>query len=59
MNRENAEAWRLPRLVAAKDGDELAMHQSLDRATALDPEATLAWVRKESPELPALKVFLA
>jgi tetratricopeptide (TPR) repeat protein len=58
LNSENVEAWRLLGWIAAKDGDELRMSESLDRAAALDPDATMAWVTREAEKLPALGAFL-
>jgi len=58
FNRENAEAWRLLGWIAAKDGDELRMHESLDRAAALDRDTTLAWVAQEAVKLPVLNAFV-
>jgi len=51
-NDANAEAWRRLAWVAAKDGDESKMIESLDRASGIDREGTLAWIAKENLKLP-------
>jgi tetratricopeptide (TPR) repeat protein len=51
-NDANAEAWRRLAWVAAKNGDESKMIESLDRASGIDREGTLAWIAKENLKLP-------
>lgn len=51
-NNANAEAWRRLAWVAAKTGDESKMIESLDRASGIDREGTLAWIAKENLKLP-------
>lgn len=57
MNAENAEAWRrLAKFAAAEqDGDRL--RDAMERAMALDRDATLAWIAIERLTLPELDVF--
>ena len=57
-NRENADAWRGLAWLAARDGDEPRIQEALDRAAALDRDATLAWIAQESVKLPALNAFV-
>jgi tetratricopeptide (TPR) repeat protein len=51
-NDANAEAWRRLAWIAAKNGDESKMIESLDRASGIDREGTLAWIAKENLKLP-------
>jgi hypothetical protein len=54
INRHNADAWRALAWGAAAAGDELEMTVALDRATALDPEGTKAFLDRSRADQPAL-----
>lgn len=50
----NAEAWRGLALADARAGNEVGMHQALDRALALDPEGTRHWLEVVKEKYPSL-----
>jgi tetratricopeptide (TPR) repeat protein len=58
INRKNPDAWRFVALGAAEAGDELEMHQALDRAMELDADGTRAWIEKEGSGAPSLRAYL-
>lgn len=54
LDPANADAWRGLALADAQAGNEVGMHEAVDRARALDPEGTQTWleeVRKTQPLL--------
>jgi tetratricopeptide (TPR) repeat protein len=54
LDPDNAEAWRGLALADARSGNEIGMHESLNRALALDPEGTKTWLEEVGKTQPLL-----